>query len=313
MRRPRARAAPPLPIAMRPSPATLLPALLLASTAFALVRGQEEAVLVHALEGRVSWLSGKGGNVGLSVGQDGVLMVDSQYAVQAPSIEKAIVALAGAKPVLLVNTHWHGDHTGGNAHFGAAATIVAQANVRRRLARDASIGGRLADEVREDALPVVTYEDGLSLFFNGEEVRLLHVPHGHTDGDSVVWFKGSNVVHMGDLFFQRNYPYIDLDSGGSVQGYLDGVESVLRWIPADARVIPGHGEATDVLGLREYRDMLAALVERVREGLAAGLSADDMVAGRLSEDFDARWGGSSFVTPERFVRTLASDLGREER
>lgn len=291
---------------------TLAPLAALVATGALLFALQDPVeVVIHPVAGNVSALDGQGGTIGLSVGADGVLMVDSQFEALAPRIDQAVRELAGEQPVFLVNTHWHGDHTGGNPHFGAEATIVAHQNVRRRLAKDGSIGGRLAETVRAEGLPVVTYEDGLSIFFNGEEVRLLHVPAAHTDGDTVVWFKGSNVVHMGDLYFQASYPFIDLDSGGSVEGLLAGLESVLAWLPADALLIAGHGEVTGVEGLREYRDMLVTLVGRVREALDAGLSAKEMIEGRLSADLDARWGGSSFVPPERMIQTLATDLARK--
>lgn len=289
----------------------LLPlAALLATGALVWALQNEVTIDVHPVAGNVSALDGSGGTIGLSVGADGVLMIDSQFEALAPRIEQAIEGLAGGKPVWLVNTHWHGDHTGGNPFFASSATVVAQRNVRRRLSKDATIGGRTAEEVKSEGLPTVVFDDGLSLWFNGEEVRLLHVPSAHTDGDCVVWFRGSNVVHMGDLFFQASYPFIDLDSGGSAEGLLAGVESVLAWIPEDARVIPGHGAVSDVAGLREYRDMLATLIGRVREALDAGLSAKDMIEGHLSEDLDARWGGSSFVPPERMIQTLATDLAR---
>jgi glyoxylase-like metal-dependent hydrolase (beta-lactamase superfamily II) len=264
---------------------------------------------IHPVAGAVSMLAGRGGNIGVSSGEDGILLIDDQFLPLAPKIEAALAELGGGAPRFLVNTHWHGDHTGGNAHFGEIATILAHANVRRRLAGDTSIGGRVQEETPAAALPVVTYEDGLSIHFNGEEIRVFHLPAAHTDGDSVVWFTGSGVVHVGDLYFQVGYPFIDLGSGGSVEGLIAGVKAVLARVPADARVIPGHGEVTGVDGLREYLAMIEEVAGRVRRALAEGQSEDEIVAAGLTKDFDARWGRFDFVPPERFVRTLVQDLG----
>lgn len=272
-------------------------------------QGEELEVSVHAVAGSVSYLVSEGvGNVGLSVGEDGLLMIDSQTAAHAPKIAEALARLSNKRPAYLVNTHWHGDHTGGNPHFGGAAAIVAHENVRRRLGGDESIGGRVADEVQPAGLPEITHANGLALHFNGETIRVLYFPSAHTDGDSVVWFTRANVVHMGDLFFQLGYPFIDLDSGGSVDGLIDAVKRVLDEIPADAKIIPGHGELTDVGGLREYVAMLEQLRDRVQTGLAAGKSAEDLLAAGITAEFDARWGGFAFVPPEKFVRTLVRGL-----
>ena len=284
-------------------------AVLLATAALVVARQREEvSVRIEPVDGNVSVLFGAGGNIGLLVGPEAVLIVDSQFDWLAPKNEAAIVELAGRRPTHLVNTHWHGDHTGGNPALGDGARIVAHRNVRARLGALPGTEGRVADPVRPEALPETTFSDELSLHLNGEEVRLVHVPSAHTDGDTVVWFRGSNVVHMGDLYFSETYPFFDVNSGGSIAGLLAAVESVLEWVPEDARVVPGHGKVTGVAELRTYRDMLDTLVSRVREALAAGMTADDMLEGRLSEDYDERWGGSSFVPPERFVRMLAEDL-----
>jgi len=297
---------------VRRTPNLLLPVAALFSVGALLVARQngDVKITIHPVGGNVSYIEGSGGNIGLSVGSDGVFLVDAQFEALAPRIEQAIEDLSGKKPVFLINTHWHGDHTGGNPFFAKTATIVAQENVRRRLAKDETIGGRVVDVVRAEGLPDVTFADGLSLYFNGEEIRVFHLPNGHTDGDSVVWFKGSNVVHMGDLYFSETYPFIDLNSGGSVTGYLAALEAVLAEIPADAKIIAGHGRSTGIEGLRAFRDMIDVLSTRVREALAAGMSPAEMIEGKLSEDYDARWGGSSFVPPERFVQMMSTDLSR---
>lgn len=289
-----------------------LPLAVLTTLGALLVARQNTAqveVKAHEVAGAISYLEGSGGNIGVSVGSDGVLLVDSQFSWLAPKISEAVGQLADEKPVFLVNTHWHGDHVGGNTFFAGEATVLAHSNVRRRMAQDPTVEGRVAEELQAGGLPVVTFDQGLTLHFNGEEIRVMHYPAGHTDGDSVVWFQGSNVVHMGDLYFQSGYPFIDVDSGGSVEGYLAAVEGVLSWAPADARIISGHGVVTGVDELREYRDMISILVERVREALAAGLSTADMIEGGLSSDYDQRWAPPGhFIQPARFLETLATEL-----
>ncbi len=293
---------------MNPRKLTLAATFLLLGTA-AWVFGQEGAargIRAVPVAGRVSVLvSGRGGNIGVLAGEQGVLLVDDLFENTVTEVESAVSGLVKGPLVWLINTHWHGDHTGGNAHFGARARIVAHANVRRRLADGSNAGGGAADPL---ALPVVTYDAGLSLHFAGEEVAVLHVPGAHTDGDSVVWFKGSNVVHMGDLYFQLGYPFIDLASGGSLQGLIAGVRSVLERVPADARFIPGHGEVTGAEGLREYLAMLEQVRDRVQEALDQGLGEEELVNLRLTEDLDGRWGGFAFVPAESFVRSVVRSL-----
>jgi len=270
---------------------------------------QEVEIRTEPVAGTVSCLYGQGGNIGVSAGPDGVLLIDDQFLRLAPKIEAALERIADGEPVFLVNTHWHGDHTGGNPHFGRSATIVAHTNVRRRLAGDASIGGNVStEELPAVALPEVTFDEGLSIHFNGEEVRLVHVPGAHTDGDTVVWFTGSNVVHLGDLFFQAGYPFIDTASGGDVEGLIAGVRGLLERIPADARLIPGHGAVSDADGLREYLSMVETITERVREHLADGWSVDEMMEAGLTEEFDGRWDGG-FISSRRFVEIVVDCLG----
>src|SRR5262245_26696505 len=207
----------------------------------------EVTVRAEKVAGAVSVLFGDGGNIGVSAGPDGLLIVDDQFEREAPAIEAELAKLAPAPdraaPRFLVNTHHHDDHTDGNKHFGKQAVVVAHENVRTRL---------VTGKAPPQSLPVVTYADGLALHWNGEEIRVFHVPEGHTDGDSVVWFKGSNVVHMGDLYFQIGYPFVDLAGGGNVLGLTEGVRHVLDELPDGVRVIPGHGAVTGKAELAEY-------------------------------------------------------------
>ena len=279
--------------------------ILAAFSLFALFTGawvlgaEAESEGPELVAGRVHYLIGsKGGNVGLQKGPDGVLVVDDKFADTTEEIERAIASLQSGRPTWLINTHHHGDHTGGNAHFGKSLTIVAHDNVRKRLEAE---GGAAT------GLPVVTHADGASLHFNGEEVRLIHVPRAHTDGDTVVWFKGSKVIHLGDLYFQIGFPFLDVASGGSAQGLVAGLDRILELVPADTKVVPGHGVVTGVDGLREYRDMVATSLERVRELKAEGFSADDMLAAGVVEDYVERWTWG-FIDAKKFVTSIVAGL-----
>jgi glyoxylase-like metal-dependent hydrolase (beta-lactamase superfamily II) len=266
-------------------------------------RGQETKVETQAVGGKVSVLFGDGGNIGVSSGPDGILIVDDQFERLAQEIEAALAKLAPAggssTPRFLVNTHHHGDHTDGNKHFGKQAVVVAHENVRARL---------LDEKAPVHALPIVTYADGLALHWNGEEIRLIHVPEGHTDGDSVVWFKGSNVIHLGDLYFQLGYPFVDTASGGNVLGLAEGLRALLPELPADIRVIPGHGKVTGKAELEQYVAMLETITERVRTALEQGKDSAAMIAAGVTKDFDERWGHFDFVPPERFVQSVIDSL-----
>lgn len=286
---------------LQPSLATGFAALFGLALAFGRAQG-EPALRTEKVAGAVSVLFGQGGNIGVSAGADGLLMVDDQFERAAPAIEAELAKLAGAgtaAPRFLVNTHHHGDHTGGNAHFGKSAVVVAHENVRARLADE---------KAAASALPVVTFAEGLALHVNGEEVRVLHVPGAHTDGDSVVWFTGSNVVHLGDLYFQLGYPFIDVRSGGNVLGLIEGLRGLLRELPDDVRVIPGHGEVTGKKELVEYVTMLDTITERVRVQLAEGKDVKAMLAAGVTKDHDARWGQFAFVPPEKFVQSVVDSL-----
>ena len=194
--------------------------------------------------GNVYMLTGAGGNIGVSVGVDGILIVDDQFAPLAPKIETALKQLNPGKLKFVLNTHYHGDHTGGNKHFGHEAAIIAHSNVRKRL------GGKPDDFKPE--LPVITFEDKLSVWFNGEEIVLAHVPPAHTDGDSVIYFTDANVIHFGDTFFSGRFPNIDLAGGGDVRGYIRNVGESLKKVPPDAKLIPGHGPLSTVNELKEF-------------------------------------------------------------
>ena len=247
-------------------------------------------------------LAWRGGNIGVSVGDDGVVLVDDQYAPMAPKNLAALRELTDAPLRFVLNTHWHGDHTGGNeAMTGEGALIIAHDNVRKRLAE-----GMLLREVPPatgDALPVVTFDSSVTLHFNGLTVHAFHVEPAHTDGDSVVHFRDADVIHTGDLFFNGIYPFIDGQSGGSVQGVIDAVDRVLELCRPTTKVIPGHGPLADCDDLRAYRDMLSVVHERIAKAIAAGATVDQVVAQKPAAEYDAEW-GDGFMQPERWVRSL---------
>ena len=243
----------------------------------------------------ISMLEGSGGNIGVSVGTDGILIVDDQFAPLAEKIEAALRQLNSGKLKFVLNTHHHGDHTGGNANFGAKdATIIAQSNVRKRLASDANS--------KKEALPVITFDQSASVHFNGEEIKLLHHGPGHTDGDSVIYFTGANVVHMGDQFFNGGFPFVDLKSGGSIEGYIKTVATVLEKIPADAKVIPGHGKLGTVEDLKTFHAMLVETTGLVKKDIAAGKSLADLKAAGLPEKFKEF--GTGFIKTDRWIETI---------
>jgi cyclase len=256
--------------------------------------------------GKVYMLQGAGGNIGVSVGDDGILIVDDQFAPLADKIRAALKQLGEGKLRFVLNTHWHGDHTGGNESFSTEATIVSQTNVRKRLASGSKARGDEVPPAPAKALPMVTFDQSLSLHFNGEEIQAIHFPHGHTDGDSVIFFTGSNVVHMGDDFFAGRFPYVDLDSGGSVTGLTDNIAAVLKRLPADVKIIPGHGPLSTVDDLKVYHAMLVETTAAVRQGMKAGKSLDALKKAGLPEKW-ATW-GSGFIKTDFWIETAYKSL-----
>lgn len=257
-------------------------------------------------------LTGAGGNIGLSVGEDAAFLVDDQYAPLTDRI-KAAIAKITPKPVRFVlNTHWHRDHVGGNESFGkAGALIVAHENVRKRMG---------AEQVNEfmrtttpaspkGALPVVTFDGAVSFHLNGEEIRAFHVPRAHTDGDAIVHFVGSDIVHIGDVFWNGMYPFIDTASGGSVKGTLAACDKVLAFATDTTRIIPGHGPLSDKAGLQAYRDMLAGILARIEPMVREGRKMEEIVAARPTAPFDEKW-GKGFIKPPKFAEMVAADLLR---
>jgi cyclase len=267
-------------------------------------------IKVTPAAGKVYMLEGAGGNIGASVGEDGILLVDDQFEPLAPKIRAAVEGIGGGgKLKFVINTHWHGDHTGGNKVFGLEAPILAQTNVRRRLSTEQSVRGEKVPPSPKQALPVITFDQALSVHWNGEEIKVVHFPHGHTDGDSVVFFTGSHVVHMGDDFFAGQFPFVDLGTGGSVQGLIDGVAKALTQVPADAKVIPGHGPLSTRADLERYHAMLVASTDIVRRRMQAGESLEKIQAEGLPAEF-APW-GKGFIDTKTWILTIHDSLAKD--
>jgi len=251
--------------------------------------------------GAVHMLQGAGGNIGVSAGPDGLLIVDDQFAPLADKIDAALKGLSPGELKFVLNTHHHGDHTGGNPHFGQRAPIVAHANVRKRLA---------GNDASKPGLPVVTYEDSLSIHFNGEEIRLVHLPAGHTDCDSFVHFTRSNVVHMGDQFFSGRFPNIDLSSGGDVRGYIRNVQHAIETLPQDAKYIPGHGPLSTMKELKEFHEMLVETSAVVEKAIADGKTLPETKAAGLPERWKS-WEAPTLNTG-RWIEILYTGLTRKK-
>jgi cyclase len=261
---------------------------------------------VIPISGSIYMLQGAGGNIGVSAGKDGILIVDDQYAPLAEKIRVALRLINPGNLKFVLNTHFHGDHTGSNAAFGPEAPIIAQENVRKRLSSEQTVRGNKVPPSPAEALPVITFADAVSVHFNGEEIKAIHFPHGHTDGDSVIFFTKSNVVHMGDDFFVGRFPFIDLENGGSVQGLIDNVGKVIAQIPADAKIIPGHGALSTVEDLKTYHRMLTETTDAVRKGMAASKSLEQLQADGLPEEWKS-W-GSGFIDTKAWIATIHSSL-----
>ena len=261
-------------------------------------------IKVTPVAGKIFMLEGAGGNIGVSAGPDGLLIVDDQYAPLSDKIQAALKGLSEGKLKFILNTHWHSDHVGGNEIFGAEAPIFAQTNVRKRMAVDQTVFGEKVPASPAKALPVVTFDDALSIHFNGEEIQAIHFPNGHTDGDSVIFFTGSNVVHMGDEFFNGMFPFVDIGSGGSVEGLTKNIGKVLDRLPADVKVIPGHGPLATKEGLAAYHRMLVETSRFVREQLAAGNTVEQVKAAGVPAEWKS-W-GEGFIKPDLWIDTLAA-------
>jgi len=261
---------------------------------------------VVKVAGNVYMLQGAGGNIGVSVGDDGIVIVDDQFAGMAPKIKEALKAIT-TKPVkYVINTHYHGDHTGGNEIFGREGTIIAHENVRKRLESGTTVHGNKNPPAAKGALPVITFNDRATIHVNGEDVRLIHLPHGHTDGDAMVEFTKSNVVHMGDDFFNGTFPFIDRENGGSIKGLIANLDVVLAKMDNGAMVIPGHGPIANKPVLEGFRDALKGTVAIMNEAIQAGKTLEQVKQEKTLVAWEHL--ASEFVTLEIYEEGLYKEL-----
>jgi cyclase len=261
--------------------------------------------------GNVYMLQGSGGNIGVSVGTDGILIVDDQFAPLADKIRATLKGLNQGKLRFILNTHWHGDHTGGNVAFGPEAPIIAHDNVRKRLSTEQRIEffKSIVPPAPKEALPVITFNQSLSVHFNGEEIRAIHFPNGHTDGDSVIFFTTSNVVHLGDDFFSGSFPFVDVDNGGNVVGLAKNIGEIITKIPAGAKLIPGHGPLSTIDDLKLYHRMLLETTDVVRKKVAAGKTLDQVKTEGLPDEWKS-W-GAGFIKTEQWIELIHISLTRK--
>jgi len=260
----------------------------------------------------VAVLFGAGGNVGVSYGPDGTVLIDDQFAPLTPKIQAAIAELGASPVTYLINTHWHGDHSGGNENFGkAGALIMAHDHVRERMLGIQKSGRGNDPASPVEALPTVTYHDGIKLHLNGDEVQVKHMKHGHTDGDSVIFWKKANVVHMGDLFFHKmSLPFIDLNSGGNVRGVLAAAEKVLTMVDDETKIIPGHGPMATKADLTAYRDMLITVIGAVEKAQGEGKSLEAVQAMKPAAQWDIN--PDAFIKGDAFVEAVYKSLQKPD-
>jgi cyclase len=266
---------------------------------------------VIKVSGSVYMLQGAGGTIGASVGEDGIVIVDDEFAPLSDKIRAALKGITDKPVRFVINTHWHFDHTGGNEPFSSTSTVIAQDNVRKRLITGGTMGnnGSVKMEIKpasKAALPIITFDHDVSVHLNGEDIRALHFPSGHTDGDSVIFFSQSNVVHMGDDFVTYGFPFVDLGSGGSVEGMVTAMEKVSAQLPADVKVIPGHGPISTLDDVRRYVTMLKETLAVVDKGIKAGKTLDQLKQENVLAPWQ-KWNGD-FITTDQWLVTLYNDL-----
>ena len=267
------------------------------------------------VSGNIYMLEGAGGNIAASVGEDGIVIVDDQFAPLADKIQAALKGLGITdKPVrFVINTHYHGDHTGGNVPFAnTGSTVIAQDNVRRRheAGGAAGNGGSVKMDVKpaeKAALPIITFEHDVTVHLNGEDIRALHFPSGHTDGDSIIFFPKNNVVHMGDDFVRYGFPFIDVASGGSVQGMISAMEKATAQLPPDVKVIPGHGALSNLDDVREFVKMLKETSAAVQKGINEHKTLEQLKKEKVLGPWEKKWTGD-FINADAFTETLYNSL-----
>lgn len=294
--------------------------ILSAFSVLAFVAAGQSAVAQHDFSGvdigsekvadNLYMLTGAGGNIALFVGEDGAFMVDDQFAPLSDKIQKKVAGLTGEPLRFVINTHWHGDHTGGNENMGeTGALIVAHENVRKRMGTKQFMKafGREVPASPDAALPVITFTDAATFHWNGDDVGVQHVDPAHTDGDAIVQFRKANVIHMGDTYFNGVYPFIDLSSGGSVDGVIAAMDRVLAMADGDTRIIPGHGPLSNKSELKTQRDVLVKLRGRVQQLIDDGKSREQAIAAQPTREYDEQY-GQGFIKPDQWTGIVYDSL-----
>ncbi len=264
-------------------------------------------IKTHKVAGNIYMLEGLGGNIGVSAGEDGILIVDDQFKPLADKIRAALQGINPGKLRYILNTHYHGDHVGSNEIFGAEAPIIAHDNVRKRVSTRQESARGVVEPLAKEGWPVITFDASVSVHFNGEEIRVIHVPAGHTDGDSIIHFTGANVVHMGDQMFAARFPFIDLEGGGTLRGYTKNIADVIARLPADVKIIPGHGPLSTLDDLKAIHKMLVGTAAAVEKKIKEGKSLETIVAEGLPEYESWTW---QFISTKSWIETLHKELSR---
>lgn len=268
-----------------------------------------ELKTVH-VHGNIYMLEGihgfAGGNIGVSIGDDGILIVDDQFSEMNVKIRAALAKLKPGQPRFVLNTHWHGDHTGGNIDFNTHATIIAHDNVRKRLMEEQSNMFATTPARPKEAWPVITFDESLTIYFNGETIKVLHFPNGHTDGDSVIYFIESNVVHMGDHYFAGMFPFVDIDSGGNVLSFADNIKKIIDSVPDDVRIIPGHGPLSNKEELISYYKMLQDSIQIVQQNVNQGMTLEQLLENGLPDDLKS-W-ETGFIKADKWLTFIYQSL-----
>jgi glyoxylase-like metal-dependent hydrolase (beta-lactamase superfamily II) len=270
---------------------------------------QKREVNIEAvkLTEQIYMLKGQGGNIGLFVGEDAVFMIDDQFARLTPKILSAIKKITDKPVTYLINTHWHGDHTGGNENMAKeGALIVAHDNVRKRMSVDQIVRGRAKKASPKSALPVITFSEDMMMHINNEDVFISHIHNAHTDGDALIYFMKNNVIHMGDSYFQGAFPYMDLDAGGSIDGYIAGIKKLISLTNDETKIIPGHGNVSSKSELKPYLEMLITLRNRVKAEIEKGKTLEEVVTNKsITKEFTSF---SSWITEEKIKTAIYKSL-----
>jgi cyclase len=272
-----------------------------------------EAVVIKNIpvKGNISYLEGRGGNVGVLTGEDGILIVDDQYAELSDKISQTLSGLSSGDLKYILNTHYHGDHTGGNENLSAdGATIVAHENVKKRLSTPfySTMWDREVEAKPEGFWPTETFKGVKRMSFNGEEIEIHHVPNGHTDGDVLVYFKTSNVIHAGDLFVRYGFPFIDVSAGGSINGMIKAQNNIKKLASSDTKIIPGHGKEANYEDVEEFLGMLTGTRDIIADIKKQGKTLDECISMNPLEDYKERWDTGGFISADVFVRFIYETL-----